>query len=72
MSSHLKSKPGSSNSYKVRRDRDMDFVARENQKLSEFPEWSQKFPGNKRASEIEEERKVHNETFVVMTEMGDD
>ncbi|KAK3771256.1 hypothetical protein RRG08_024335 [Elysia crispata] len=55
---HLKSKPGSSNSYKVRRDRDMDFVARENQKLSEFPEWSQKFPGNKRASEIEEERKI--------------
>ncbi|GFO10121.1 cilia- and flagella-associated protein 43-like isoform x2 [Plakobranchus ocellatus] len=55
---HLKSKPGSSNSYKARRDRDMDFVARENQKLSEFAEWSQKFPSNRRASEIEMERKA--------------
>lgn len=51
---HMKSK---STSAKQKRDRDMDFVNRENQKLTEFAEWNQAPPSMRRASQVERERK---------------
>ncbi|CAG5125993.1 unnamed protein product, partial [Candidula unifasciata] len=53
-----KGKSGSGLGAKQKRDRDMDFANRENSRLAAFQEYVHGYRGNRKASEIEQERKA--------------